>query len=242
MLNNNIVALATTFAAALLWLRLNNYAVEREWVEAHLSRKIIHIGTGPIFILCWLLFDSSPSSRYLAALVPLAITFQFALVGLGVIKDEAAVKAMTRTGDRRELLKGPLYYGIVFVVITVFYWFDSPVGVIALMLLCGGDGLAEIVGRRWGRYHLPWAPEKTLTGTLAMMLGGWSFALIMIGILTSLNIFPGEFVDYIFPINLIAVAGAAVESLRLPDIDNFTVTAAAVLYGNLLFPPEYWLQ
>jgi len=125
MLNNNMVALATTFAAALLWLRLNNYAVEREWVEALLSREIIHIGTGPIFGLCWLLFDSSPSSRYLAALVPIAITVQFALVGLGVIKDEAAVKAMTRTGDRRELLKGPLYYGIVFVVITVFYWFTA---------------------------------------------------------------------------------------------------------------------
>jgi len=99
MLNNNMVALATTFAAALLWLGLNNYAVERGWVEAHLSRKIIHIGTGPLFVLCWLLFDSSPNSRYLAALVPLAITFQFALVGLGVIKDEATVQLVIQIID-----------------------------------------------------------------------------------------------------------------------------------------------
>ena len=40
-------------------------------------------------------------SRWLAALVPLVITAQFALVGTGVIRDEAAVKAMSRTGDPR---------------------------------------------------------------------------------------------------------------------------------------------
>ncbi|MCH7663723.1 MAG: phosphatidate cytidylyltransferase [Chloroflexi bacterium] len=240
MLNNNLLALVNTFAAALIWLRLNNYAAERGWIEAQMSRKIIHMGTGPIFVLTWLLFDNSPSSRYLAALVPLAITAQFALVGLGVIKDEAAVKAMSRTGDRREILKGPLYYGIVFIIITIVFWLDNPVGIIALMLLCGGDGLAEIVGTRWGRFHLPWAPDKTLLGTLAMFAGGWSFALIMTNIFTSLNVFPGEFRDYIFPINLISVAGAAVESLRLKDIDNLTVTTAAVLYGNLLFHPDIW--
>jgi len=68
---------------------------------------------------------------------------------------------MSRTGDRREILLVPLFYGIVFVVITLVYWKTSPIGKIALMILCGGDGYAEkkeiicwIAGVYPGRSHL----------------------------------------------------------------------------------------
>jgi phytol kinase len=145
LVGNNLIALALTFAAALLWLRLNDFLAHRGTISGPLSRKIIHIGTGPIFVLCWLLFTNTPEARWLAALVPLSITIQFALVGTGVIKDQQSVSAMSRSGDRREILKGPLFYGIVFVIITLVYWISTPIGIIALMLLCGGDGLADVV-------------------------------------------------------------------------------------------------
>ena len=29
---------------------------------------------------------------------------------------------MSRSGDRRELLRGPLVYGIIFILSTLFYW------------------------------------------------------------------------------------------------------------------------
>jgi phytol kinase len=38
-----------------------------------------------------------------------------------VIKDSSAVDAMSRTGDRREILRGPLYYGVAFVVLTLVF-------------------------------------------------------------------------------------------------------------------------
>ena len=161
MLNNNWIALVVTFIISLVWLRINDFAAHRGWVSSRLSRKFIHIGTGPIFVLCWLLFNEAPSARYLAALVPLLITIQFALVGLGVIQDEAAVKAMSRTGDRREILRGPLFYGVIFVIMTIIYWKDSPIGIVALMLMCGGDGLADILGRRYGSARLPWSQGKS---------------------------------------------------------------------------------
>ena len=102
MFSNNIVPMVLTLTAALAWLRINDFAAHKGWIESKLSRKIIHIGTGPIFVVCWLLFPNTPSSKYFAAVIPLLITFQFALVGLGIIKDEAAVQAMSRSGDRRE--------------------------------------------------------------------------------------------------------------------------------------------
>jgi phytol kinase len=234
MLSNNFLALIITFAAALIWLRINDFAAHRGWIGSQLSRKIIHMGTGPIFVLCWLLFHTAPSARYLAALVPGLITVQFALVGLGILKDEAAVQAMSRTGDRREILRGPLFYGIVFVVLTILYWKDSPIGMTALMLMCGGDGLADIVGRRFGKCKLPWASKKSWIGSLGMFVGGWIFAVGILWVYLIANYFPGSIGDYLIPLTLIALAGTIVESLPLKDVDNITVTLTAILLGHIL--------
>lgn len=235
MLANNLLALGVTFFYAVAWLRVNDYAAHRGWVNSALSRKIIHIGTGPIFVACWLLFNNTPSARYLAALVPLAITLQFILVGTGLIRDQAAVQAMSRTGDRREILRGPLFYGLIFVLLTAIYWYDSPVGMVALMLMCGGDGLADIVGRRYGRRRLPWNRSKSWAGSLGMLIGGWSLSLAILALYLATGIFPGTLQGYLLPVTLIALAGALVESLPLRDIDNLTITLAAVVLGHLLF-------
>ena len=231
----NLLALFLTFVLALIWLRINDFAAHRGWISSHLSRKIIHIGTGPIFVLCWLLFTNNLSARYLAALVPLAITFQFTLVGFGVIKDDAAVQAMSRTGDRGEILRGPLYYGIIFVVLTVVFWYDKPTGIVALMMLCGGDGLADILGRRYGKVKLPWNRGKSWAGSGGMFLGGWVFALIVLLIYTEVGIFTRPFNSFILPVTIISVVATIVETLPLKDIDNITITLVAVILGAFLF-------
>lgn len=235
MLPNNFIALIVTFALSLAWLRLNDYIAHRGWVSSGLSRKIIHMGTGPLFVLCWLLFRETSSARFLAALVPFAITAQFLLVGLGIIRDEAAVKAMSRSGDRREILRGPLYYGIVFVILTIVYWRTSPIGIVALMLLCGGDGLADILGRRFGKVCLPWNRRKSWAGTGGMLLGGWLFATLVVAAYVAAGTFSGPLTGYLAPIALIALVGTVVETLPFSDIDNITVTLAAVALGHLLF-------
>jgi phytol kinase len=234
MLTNNFIALLLTFIAALAWLRLNDFAAHKGWISSHLSRKIIHIGTGPIFVLCWLLFNNDSSARFLAAAVPGLITVQFALVGLGIIKDEAAVQAMSRTGDRREILRGPLFYGIIFVVLTIIYWKDSPIGMVALMLMCGGDGLADVIGRKYGVKKLPWAHRKSWMGSLGMFLGGWSLAIAILWVYLLAGVFSGSIQDYLPALSLIALAGTLVESLPIKDIDNITVTLSAVIMGHLL--------
>jgi phytol kinase len=235
MLPNNILALLVTFVLALAWLRINNSTAQRGWVSSDLSRKIIHMGTGPLFVVCWLLFRDTPEARYLAALVPFAITAQFILVGTGLIKDEAAVRSMSRSGDRREILRGPLYYGIVFVVLTLLFWKDSPTGMVALMLLCGGDGLADIAGRRLGKGKIPWNRGKSWAGSAGMLVGGWTFAAGVLAIFVAAGVFPQPFVAYLPAVTLIALAGTMVETLPFKDLDNFTVSAAAVALGLVLF-------
>ena len=235
MLISNILALSITFVAAVVWLRINDFLAQRGWISSQLSRKIIHTGTGPIFVLCWLLFPGNPLDRYLAALVPGLITIQFALVGFGIIKDEAAVQALSRTGNRREILRGPLFYGIIFVILTIVYWVDSPIGIVGLMLMCGGDGLADIVGRRFGKRKLPWATAKSWAGSLAMLLGGWIFALGILAVYVAYGVFSGPLSSYLLPITLIAVAGTLVESIPIKDVDNISVTIVAAALGHFFF-------
>ena len=232
---NPFLALIITFAVALIELRLLDFFAQRGWIGSRLSRKLIHILTGPLFVLCWLLFPDVWYSRWLAASVPFAITVQFALIGLGIMKDEASVKAMSRSGDRREILRGPLFYGIVFVVLTLIYWKTSPIGMVALMLMCGGDGLADIMGNGIRSPKLPWSKVKSVAGSLGMLLGGWVLAAFILFIYVLAGVFPGPFSIYLLPITYIALAGTLVESLPLKDVDNITVTLAAVLLGHLLF-------
>jgi phytol kinase len=167
--------------------------------------------------------------------VPLAITFQFFLVGIGIVQDESAVQAMSRTGNPREILRGPLYYGLIFIACTILFWYDSPIGIVALMLMCGGDGLADIMGRKFGRSHIPWNPGKTWIGSLGMLLGGFILSCIVIIIYIEVGIFSGTFVEILPSLLIISLVGTVIETLPLHDVDNITVTLAAVLLGFLLF-------
>jgi phytol kinase len=232
---NNIIALILTFALSLIFLRLMNFIAARGWMDSRLSRKVIHIGTGPLFVLCWLMFRDTPDARWLAALVPFAITIQFALTGLGVIKDPASVQAMSRTGDPKEILRGPLYYGIMFVLLTVVFWKDSPVGMVALMMMCGGDGIADVVGRRIPSAKLPWSKDKSFAGTISVFFGGLILSAFILAVYVAAGVFPGPFSKYILPIIVIAFVSMLVESLPHKDVDNITMTLAAVMAGWLVF-------
>jgi phytol kinase len=236
MFTSNWIALLITLIIALAWLRLVDFIAARGWIDSALSRKIIHIGTGPIFVLCWLLFNDRGDARWLAALVPLLITIQFLLVGAGVLKDEGSVKAMSRSGDRREILRGPLMYGIVFVILTLIFWRDSPLGITALMILCAGDGLADVIGTRAIKAaKLPWSQRKTWIGSLAMFLGGWITSLAILWVFYSTGFIIPGIKQIILGSGLVALASTAVESLPFRDIDNLTVPLAALCIGYLVF-------
>lgn len=232
---NPYIATLLTFAIAITFLRIMDFIAHRGWIDSKTSRKLIHIGTGPIFVLCWLMFPNQPISRWLAALVPLLITIQFALVGTGLMKDEAAVKAMSRSGDRREILRGPLFYGIMFVLITVLYWKDSLIGIPALMMMCGGDGIADMVGRRVRSAKLPWSPEKSVAGTASVLVGGWLMTVLVFAVYVWAGVFAAPLAGYLAPVTWIALGATAVESLPFKDVDNITLTVVSALIGHLVF-------
>jgi phytol kinase len=104
-----------------------------------------------------------------------------------------------------------------------------------VMLMCGGDGLAEILGRGIKSPKLPWSKDKSVAGSFGMLLGGWVMTAFILFIFILKGVFPGPFAGYLLPITSIAVLAMLVESLPLKDVDNITVTLAAVALGYFFF-------
>ena len=191
----------------------------------YVTRKLMHMAAGPVFMLTWPFFESRRSA-WVAACVPLAMTLKFALVGLGILQNDADVRAMSRTGDRAELLRGPLLYGVVFVISTLLWFREMPAGV-ALLSLCFGDGLADVIGRKFGHEHkLPWSARKSWAGSLGFLAS--SFVACALGaqafFVHGWSTTPA--LASLAPLLIASLVGALVESLPMADVDNLFVPLA----------------
>eukprot|EP00271_Cylindrocystis_brebissonii_P022286 TRINITY_DN8522_c0_g1_i2.p1 TRINITY_DN8522_c0_g1~~TRINITY_DN8522_c0_g1_i2.p1 ORF type:complete len:351 (+),score=33.45 TRINITY_DN8522_c0_g1_i2:245-1297(+) len=178
--SQDFLVLCLSMAGAMAWVKMFDELARSNVIEQKLCRKLVHVTTGLVFMLCWPFFSQSAYSRVYASLVPLANLVKILLLGFGVTKDEAAVRAMSREGRPEELLGGPLCYGLAFALLVLCFWRDSPTGPVALALLCGGDGFADIVGRRVRSPKLPWNPSKSWAGSLAMLLIGFLLAVMYV--------------------------------------------------------------
>jgi phytol kinase len=224
----DLIAMSISFAVALAFLKLNDLIARRGWLPEYVTRKLVHIGIGPLFLLCWPLYSATWHARWFAAFVPGSLTALFVLIGLGIVKKDDFVAAMSRSGDPRELLRGPLMYGIVFVAVTLIFWTGSPVGVILLMLLCGGDGLADVVGRRYGRAKLPGQQDKSWAGSLGFVLGGLIFSLLLLAYFNAVGFLQLDLMAALAPVLVTTLVAAAVEACTPADFDNLTVPLAAL--------------
>lgn len=135
---HEVVAFCVSLLLALSYTRILQILARIGAISALAARKLLHMGIGPLYLMCWILFPAHWSSPWVVSLIPAMITVKFALAGLGVLPDPDAVASMSRSGSAAELLKGPFFYGLVHVAVTWIYWFDSCVGVVVIVLLCIG--------------------------------------------------------------------------------------------------------
>lgn len=237
MMASNWSAFLITFMLSVLTVEGVKWLASVNKVTSQDARKIMHIAVGPVFVLCWPLFPDGVMAKWWAATVPLIITLNFVGVGTGLFTDPATVKAMSRNNDRREILWGPLQYGIIFIASTVLYW-RQMTGIMSLMVLCAGDGMADVVGRRIGRAKLPWSPDKSWAGSAAFFLASVACGAFFYVFAASQG-WPGTWMPlahFTWPrLVSVSLVAAAVESLPFRDIDNAIVFLATAVTDTLLF-------
>ncbi|KAL4199904.1 hypothetical protein AMTRI_Chr03g147130 [Amborella trichopoda] len=164
-------------------------------IEQKLSRKLVHILSGLLFLSSWPIF--------------------------------------------RELLRGPLYYVLALIYCTLFYWRESPIGVISLAMMCAGDGVADVLGRRFGNHKLPFNKQKSWVGSICMFVFGFSVSLGMLFYFSNLGYIQLDWGSTIEKVLIIAMAATIVESLPITGLldDNITVPLSSMLVASFFFRP-----
>lgn len=243
----DVIALILTFIVIQALVLVNGFLQRRELLPTYITRKVIHIFAAPLYLVCWLLFSGAGGSRYFAMIVPLAFVAQFAAIGLGWRQDESFVKSMSRSGDPRELLGGTMHYAIVMFLVTVLF-FDSgvpgapvnPAALVILGCLAGGDGLADIIGRRFGgkpKFGVGEA-EKTYVGSAAMFVGSVLMSLLLIVIFslgTQLQV--GE---AFLPALILSLIAAIAEGFSPKGVDNYLISLAVFIGILILSATPLW--
>ncbi|KAG5533103.1 hypothetical protein RHGRI_027363 [Rhododendron griersonianum] len=182
--------------------------------------------TGPYIV--WVAFhgmlaniqsSTSTEARYFASLVPLANCLKLVTYGLSLATDEGLIKSVTREGKPAELLRGPLYYVLILVMCVLIFWRESPVGVISLAMMCGGDGVADIMGRKFGSVKIPYNKNKS-----------WA----------ALGYFQMDLISTMGRVALVAFVATVIESLPTEGgvDDNISVPLASMVLrmGNADMP------
>jgi dolichol kinase len=163
------------------------------------------------------------------------------------MKDEDSVRSMSRTGDPKELLQGTLYYSIVILIVTVIWFYISPgalaystlkgnpAAIVIIGCLAGGDGFADIIGRKYGKKKFGIAgAQKSLAGAIGMFFGSFIFSMGLI-LIFSLEVDNFQIYPLIISVAIISLVATVVESLSPPHIDNITIPIAVIIVIVLLF-------
>jgi len=130
----------------------------KKGLPPEISRKIVHIAAGS-WLIFWPLFDLSSWTKYLNICPALIWTILLLIKGFSAKEGDRAVKTMTRTGNRSELLRGPLYFTFVMNVMRTLFLY-SPGALISMGLLSWGDGLAPISVKDSGNILIRFLQKK----------------------------------------------------------------------------------
>lgn len=239
----DLIAMVISIVAVMMVVQINGAIQKSGKLSSDITRKIVHIFAAPVFLVTWILYSGTALSRYFALVVPLLFVLLFVGIGTGKVVNEAFVGSMSRSGDPAELLKGTLYYAIIICVVTIL-WFYAPAGnplaFIVLGCLAGGDGLADVIGRKYGgekKFGVGGA-EKTVVGSIGMFIGSFWFSFILIAIF-SLEFASFDLLILILPVLVMSLVATIVEALTPKNLDNWTVPIVVVIIAvvfSYLFP------
>ena len=179
--------------------------------QRELSRKIVHIGTGPIVVMAW----------WLAIPASIAVPVALGVTVVTAINHRMQLLPAVEDVDRNSY--GTVAYGLAISLLLLLFWPDQAVAVCAgVLVMAFADGLAGLIGRgvpspSW----TIWQQRKSVAGTATM---GLVTTLVLL-LLVLLSQSP------LHPLRLIAVCALAVglEQFGRWGIDNLSVPLAVGL-------------
>lgn len=221
-MNSNIIGLLISFPFLGLVIALGIFLKHRYAITSESMRKFVHIGVSN-----WWFIEIGFFNTLAYALVGpvffIVANSLFTFLGWG--------KALGM--DDRKRNYGLIYFPITLLILVVLQYqgLVSPLACsIAVLIMGYGDGLAALVGAKWGKKKLPIKfATKSYLGTLVMALV--SFGITLAGLLLYSPLGLGVIVAISL---LIALVGAIVEALTPFALDNISVPLICALLLEVL--------
>lgn len=194
--------LALLSGAALLLRR--RWPEQREW-----SRKLVHIGAGPVVLIAW----AFGVDKLIAVPAAGAITLLAAL--------NHRVRVLPAIEDVERRSYGTIAYGASITLLLWLWWPAHPATVAAgVLVMAFGDGLAGLLG------PLIASPSWNVFGERRSLAGTGAMALASLTVLLALGQLGGDPSPAVAEIALIALVATGLEQWALLGIDNFSVPMA----------------
>ena len=208
----SLLALKGPIGLVALWLGLVVLVAEGlhryRLAQPEIVRKVVHIGAGNVILLAWWL-QVPGWLGILAAIV--AGTIALVSYWLPILPGINSV-------GRKSL--GTFFYAISMgVLIGWFFPLHLPqYAAIGILIMTWGDGMAAIVGQRWGRHRYQvWGIQKSWEGTLTM-------GLVSYAVSSSILLAVGNPLWQAGVVSLVAaVVATGLEAFSKLGIDNLTV-------------------
>ncbi len=180
------------------------------------SRKIVHIGIGPVLPIAWWLEISSSIAISIASIITIALLINYRMQLIDVFEDV----------ERKSY--GTIAYGISITLLLVFFWSKSPEADCAgVLVMAFGDGFAGLIGKQVK------SKNWTILGQNKSIIGTFTMSLITGLVLFLINVVSGSTLQplEIFAITFIATG---LEQISPLGIDNLTVPIGVAIGWHYL--------
>ncbi len=187
--------------------------------DPELTRKVVHIGSGNVILLAWW-FNISQEVIVSAAIIAGAIA---------IISYMIPILPSIESVGRKSF--GTLFYAISIGVLTACFWQNSPqYTVIGILIMAWGDGMAAIIGQRFGQHTYQIGQiTKSWEGSLAMAVASFMVTELVLLFLEGITW------QVLFVSLIIALISTILEAFSKFGIDNLTVPLSSGFICFLCF-------
>ncbi len=173
--------------------------------QTEFSRKIVHIGIGPLIPLALILGISKDVAISVAIIISILLFIN------------NRFKIITAIEDVNRQSYGTVAYGLSITFLIILFWENNPNAASAgALVMSFGDGLAGLIGKNISSKKWKiWGQTKSLAGTLVMAISSFSI-LILLSFTVNQQF-------NVLPIIMITCLATSLEQVSRWGIDNLTV-------------------
>ncbi|MGC1309972.1 MAG: diacylglycerol/polyprenol kinase family protein [Phormidesmis sp.] len=223
---NTLTPLLVPCGLVLVWLAVIgglSEVLRRQGYGPEITRKVVHIGAGQVILIAW----------WLAIPAWVGVTASGLFSGVALLSYRFPLLPGINSVGRKSL--GTFFYALSIGLLIAWFWpvHQPQYAAIGILTMTWGDGLAALLGQRFGQHpYQIWGEKKSWEGSLTMLLVSY---LVCAGTLFWVQ---GPIVATWAIAAIAAIVATLLESVSKYGVDNLSVplgTAAVCCWlGALL--------